>query len=69
MAARKTKCWNVVITMGNVIWRDLRKGRVEAYMLYGPDSPLVIFDQYLWGDLQADIVINDFLRTQFFHHP
>ena len=31
--------WTVVLTMVWVIWRELRKVRVEAETVYGSDNP------------------------------
>ena len=34
----KAEFWTVVLTVVRVIWRELRKVRVEAEMAYGSDN-------------------------------
>ena len=68
-AAGKVECWTVVLTMVRVIWRELRKVRVEAETAYGSENPTEMVGQYLWGTLQTHRVMDDFLRTQFCQHP
>ena len=67
-AAGKAECWTIVLTMVQVIWRDLRKVRVEAEMAYGSENPTEMVGKYLWGTLQAHQVMEDFLRTQLHQH-
>ena len=59
----------MVLTMVLVIWQEVSKVRVEADTTYGSNESSVIVGKYLWGNLQAHIVIDDFLRTQFSQHP
>ena len=54
--------------MVHVIWKDLRKVRVESETAYGSDILSLIVGKYLWGTIQENIVMDDFLRTQFIHH-
>ena len=68
MAAVRSECWTVVITMVRVIWRDLRKVRVEAETAYFSEAPAVMVNQYLRGTFQAHRVMDKFLRTQFLQH-
>ena len=68
MAAVKAKCWMVLITMVRIIWRDIRKVRVEVETAYGYDNPSVMVGQYLWGTLQSHRLMYDLLRTQFHQH-
>ena len=49
--------------MVRVIWKYLRKVRVEAETTYGSDKTAVMVGQYLWGTLQAHRVMENFLRT------
>ena len=37
-AARKAEYWTIVLMMVQVIWRDIRKVRVEAKTAYGSDN-------------------------------
>ena len=68
-AAGKEECWIVVITLVRVIWRELRKLRVEAETAYGSETPAVMAGQYLWGTLQAHREMENLLQTQFHQHP
>ena len=65
VVTRKAECWTLVLTIVRVIWRKLKKVRLEAKTEYGSDNPSEMVGQYLWGTLQADRVTYDFLRTQF----
>ena len=69
MAAGIEECCTVVLTMVRVIWRELRKVRVEAETSYGLETHAVKVGQYLWGTLQALRVMENFLRTQLRQHP
>ena len=51
MAAGIEECCTVVLTMVRVIWRELRKVRVEAETSYGLETHAVKVGQYLWGNL------------------
>ena len=44
----EAECWTVVIIMLQVIWRELRKVRIEANTLYGSDNQTDIVGKYLW---------------------
>ena len=52
-----------------VIWREIRKVRVEVETEYGSDNPMEMVGQYLWGTLQTHRVMDEFLQTQFRQHP
>ena len=54
--------------MVRVIWRYLRKVRVEIEKAYGLKDQLVMVGQYLWVTPQAHIVMDEFLHSQFRHH-
>ena len=54
--------------MVRVIWRELRKVRVEAETAYGSDKPAEIVEKNFWWTLQAHWVMDDFLRTLFHQH-
>ena len=69
MEARKAEYWTMVLTMVRIIWRYLRKVRVESDMAYGSDKPLMMVSKYLCGALQVHRLMHDFLQTQFLHHP
>ena len=43
--AGKAECCTVVLTMIRVIWRKLRKVRVEAETAYGSDNPMEMVGQ------------------------
>ena len=62
VASGKAHYWMVVLTMVRVIWRELRKVWVEADPAYGSDNPSEILGKYLWGNIQAHQVIDEFLR-------
>ena len=55
--------------MVRVIWRELRKVSVESEAAYGYNNPTYMVVKYLWGTLQAHMVMDDFLWTQFYQHP
>ena len=56
-------------TMVRVNWREMRNVGVEVETYYGLETLAVMVGQYLWGNLQAHRVMDEFLRTQFRHHP
>ena len=66
--AGKSECWTVVFTVVRVIWRDIRKFRVEEEMVYGSDKRSEMAAQYLWGALQTHQVIDEFLWKKFFQN-
>ena len=55
----------VVLTMFRLMSREVRNVGVEAETAYGPDTPVVMVVQYLWGALQAHRVMDNFPITQF----
>ena len=55
--------------MVRVIWRYLRKVRVEIEKAYGLKDQLVMLGQYLWVTPQAHIVMDEFLHSQFRNYP
>ena len=63
-AAGKAECWNVVLTIVQVIWRELRKVRLEAETAYVSDNLTDMVGQYIWGTLQANWAIDVFLQTE-----
>ena len=69
MAEGREECWTVILTMVIVIWRELRKLRVEAEKYYWSGTTSVMAGQYLWETFQAHIVIYNFLRSQFRQQP
>ena len=69
MAARKGKYWNVVLTMVQVISRELRKVRLQAETEHGSDNLLGMVVHYLWVTLQAHRAVDDFLLTKICQHP
>ena len=60
-AAWKAEFWTVVITMLQVICKELRKVRVEAETVYGSEKSTEMVGQCLWGTLQAHWVMDDAL--------
>ena len=58
----------MVLTMVRVIWRELINVRVEAEKYYGYETPAVMLGHYLWGTLQDQRVMDNFLRNQFQQH-
>ena len=46
-SAGRAYCFILVLTMMRVIWRDLRKVRLESEMSYGRGDNVVIIFQYL----------------------
>ena len=67
-ATSKSDCWTVVLAIVRVIWNELKKAQVEAYMAYGLYSPSAMIGCYLWGTIQAHWVMYDFLWNQFWKH-
>ena len=63
------ECWTVALKAMRVIWRELRKVRVEPETAYGSADNVVMVGQYIWGTLQAHMVMDDLLRSQFRQHP
>ena len=59
----------MVLTMMKVIWRELRKVRVDSETVYDSEDNVVMVGQYLWENLQAYRVVDDLLRSQFRQHP
>ena len=55
--------------MSHVICRELRNFQVEEEIAYGSETLALMVVKYLWGTLQAHIVMGDFLRTQLRYHP
>ena len=62
-------CLTVDLTIIRVIVCNLRKVRVEVDMVYGSDALEFTVGKYLWGTLKANHVMNEFMNTQFRHHP
>ena len=50
-----------MLKMVHVIWREMRKVMVEEETAYSSDTLLVMVGQYLWGNIQAHIVMYDLL--------
>ena len=46
-----------------VIWREIRKVRVEVETEYGSDNPMEMVGQYLCGGLQAHRVMDELFWT------
>ena len=61
MVTGKPECLTVVLTMICIILRELRKVRVEVETVYVSDNPSVMVGQYLRGNLNVHIIIDDFL--------
>lgn len=70
-AAGRTECWTVVLTLLQVVWRELRKVRVVAETAYGYSkrNPSLMVGQYMWALSQAHCVQNEFLQSGFWRHP
>ena len=58
----KAEFWTVVLTVVRVIWRELRKVRVEAETAYVSEKLAEMVGQYLWGNLHAHWVMDEFLQ-------
>ena len=68
VAAGKTGCWTVVLTMVRAIWGGLRKVRVEVDTAYGSYEPSEMVGKHLWGTLLSHRVMEDFLRMKLCQH-
>ena len=54
--------------MVRVILWELRKFGVKEDTTYGSDILTLMVGKYLWVNLKAHKVMDDFLLTQFFQH-
>ena len=55
----------MVLKMVRVIWRELRKVRVDLENAYVSEDKMAMFGQYLQRTLQAHRIMEKFLHTQF----
>ena len=46
----------------------MRNVRLDTYTAYVSDNPSEMVGQYLWVNLQAHLVMDEFLMTHFFQH-
>ena len=58
LSSGRAECWSVVLTMMRVLWRELRKVRVDSETMYGSGDNMVMEVQYLWNTLQSHRVMN-----------
>ena len=58
----------MVLTTSRVIWRYLRKVRVDSETTYGLGDNVVMAGHYLWGTLQAHRVMDDLLTAKLQQH-